>query len=93
VYVIDGSHIRAHCSYYHSGTSDIIWLSLVAAEDLWVSGSYNTVSVIDTEYNQVHSGSYPVRLFCRKGLAICPQRVVEDLLLLPPDQSNSRRAG
>lgn len=92
VYVLDGN------TFEHTAT---IWIPNQAyslattcdGESLWAIGGYNTIgSVIDTGNNQVvHQINLPSAN--AYNVAICPQHVVEDLLLLPSVQSQAGAPG
>ena len=90
VYVIDGRTFERTATI----TNEAYYLAVTCGgEDLWTSDSYNGLSVIDTATNQVIQQIDMSNYYGSKGLAICPQRVVEDLLLLPSEQNNSGALG
>jgi hypothetical protein len=91
VYVIDGYTFERIAAITIQDRATYLAIAC-SGGNLWVSGSYNTVSVIDTEYNQVLQ-ALTLSGYSAAGMAICPQRVVEDLLLLPPDQSKAGALG
>lgn len=91
VYVIDGvtfEHITTVSTNYGSQSL----ATTCDGRDLYVGGVSLTVPVIDTSLNQVLR-SIDMPSYQTAGVAVCPQRVLQDVLLLPLAQVNAGARG
>lgn len=91
VHVIDGVTFQ-HITTVSTGYGSWTLATTCDGRDLYVGGVSLTVPVIDTSLNQVLR-NIAMPGYNTGGVAVCPQRVVQDLLLLPAEQVNAGARG
>lgn len=91
VHVFDGVTFE-HIATVSAGYDSSNLAATCDGHDLYVSGVSQIVPVIDTSLNQVLR-NIDVPDNDPAGVAVCPQRVVQDLLLLPVIQSSAGARG
>jgi DNA-binding beta-propeller fold protein YncE len=91
VHVIDGVTFE-HITTVSTGYGLWSLATTCDGRDLYVGGVSLTVPVIDTSLNQVLR-NITMPGYNTAGVAVCPQRVVQDLLLLPAAQVNAGARG